>query len=115
VPVGWAENRKLANWVSKQRRDRKRGTLSADRVKRLNELEFVWDRYEVAWEEMFAELQRYKDQHGDCKVPTNWTENPKLATWVVRQRRARRRGTLSAERVERLDALGFVWEVSKRS
>ena len=52
---------------------------------------------------MFAELKRYKDEHGDCDVPDRWSENLQLA----------RTGTLSAERKARLDELGFVWSAAR--
>src|SRR5205085_1177013 len=34
---------------------------------------------------------------------------PELGLWVVRQRALQRRGKLSADRIERLNALGFEW------
>ena len=60
---------------------------------------------------MFAELKRYRHEHGDCNVPLLWEENPKLASWVSRQRQFKREQRLSAEREARLNELGFVWNV----
>jgi hypothetical protein len=58
---------------------------------------------------MCAELELFKKQHGHCNVPQKWAENPKLGTWVLSQRRARKRGWLSAAQIDRLDDLGFNW------
>jgi hypothetical protein len=58
---------------------------------------------------MFAELQSYKNRYGDCDVPSQWEQNPKLASWVTRQRALQRRGQLSPQRKAQLDALGFDW------
>jgi len=42
-------------------------------------------------------------------VPLNWPENPKLGTWVGRQRGRMNRDQTSDERVRRLKKLGFIW------
>ena len=100
---------KLAAWVAKQRKLQKEGRLRADRKARLDELGFVWDTLEAAWEAMFDELKRYKEEHGDCNVPQKGKQNLKLGTWVNFQRAQARAGKLSAARKARLDTLGFDW------
>ena len=44
VPQGWPENPTLRKWVDKQRGRRKANRLEEDRIRRLDELGFVWDR-----------------------------------------------------------------------
>ena len=61
----------------------------------------------VTWDERYGQLQAFKEKHGHCWLPTTWSENPKLATWVSVQRRERVR--LSKARIEKLERLGFVW------
>jgi Helicase associated domain len=58
---------------------------------------------------MFTALKAYRDKYGDCNVPRDWKENPKLARWVDTQRQLQRQGRLASERKARLDALGFDW------
>lgn len=78
-------------------------------MERLETLGFEWDPWTALWEKMFSELVRFKDEHGHCKVPImGWSENPELRTWVSSQRS--KRGKLSPDRVERLEALGFEWD-----
>jgi hypothetical protein len=43
VPQSYEKNKKLAKWVSRQRVYQKQGKLDADKIKRLDELGFVWD------------------------------------------------------------------------
>ena len=105
VPEGWVESPQLARWVMQQRQRNKDGMPSAG--SRLDELGIDWVVRDFAWERMFGALKDYRDEHGDCNVPRGWTENPKLATWVKRQRD--RRGKLSLDRKARLDELGFEW------
>ena len=52
------EYRQLGSWVNKNRTEQSNGTLSTDRKARLDELGFIWDAHESAWETMFAELKR---------------------------------------------------------
>ena len=111
VPQSWIENPKLGAWIGNQRQTRKQGTLSDERVRRLKEIGFIWESNEAAWEEKFSNLIKYKEAHGDCKVPMGWIENPSLGQWADAQRQARKKGTLSEARVRRLEEIGFIWEL----
>jgi hypothetical protein len=110
VPAEWPENRRLGMWVGTQRRRRKEGKLSQERISRLNEIGFVWDKLEAMWEDKFSELVEYKRIHTHCNVPAGWSQNPQLALWVARQREFRRTGRISSERIIRLNKIGFRWE-----
>jgi len=48
VPSNWPKNRQLAVWVQRQRHRRKKNLLPPDRVRRLNEVGFVWRIYKSA-------------------------------------------------------------------
>jgi len=111
VPDRWSENPQLAKWVAHQRRFKKAGKLSLEHEQRLDALGFDWEPLQSLWEIRFAELKRYRDQHGHCNVSRR--EGPQLKAWVDHQRRAERTGTLSAERKARLDELGFVWSAAR--
>jgi hypothetical protein len=98
VPRGWPENPKLANWVTTQRRRRKANRLSKERIRRLDELGFVWNPLKPTWEERFASLVAYREEFGHCNVPRRWPANPKLSTWVRTRRRTRTANKLSEDR-----------------
>lgn len=55
----------------------------------------------VYWEARFQELIEYKRVHGKYKV------NLQLLIWFKNQRN--RKQHLSAERIKKLDSIGFVW------
>jgi Fe2+ transport system protein FeoA len=110
VPKDFPQNPKLSTWVGVQRTMEKEGKLPPERRQRLEALGFVWNTKVERWERMFAELIAYKAAHGHCQVPRDWSENKQLGTWVGRQRDWAKNGRLSAERRQRLDALGFVWD-----
>jgi len=54
--------------------DYKTGELSPDRIKRLEQLGFVWNPNTAVWEKMFAALTAYKVTYGDCNVPEGWKD-----------------------------------------
>jgi hypothetical protein len=70
------------------------------------------DRLGATWDERYGELERYKEEHGHCRVPDEHVtaDGFQLGAWVGTQRVTRDR--MPAERRKRLDALGFVWDVS---
>jgi predicted secreted Zn-dependent protease len=138
VPQGWAEDQRLGNWVNSQRvykRKLDRGEpskgMTAERVARLTELDFVWEPglkggvvggrpNEAEWEVQLARLVAYKAVHSDCNVPRGWAEDPRLGGWVHHQRQRKRKldhgepsAGMTAERAARLTALGLVWDGSK--
>ncbi len=113
VPDGWADDPELGDWVRRQRQDRGKGKLAPERIDRLEGLGFVWDPEAAAWERLFTALTHYRRQHGHCRVPAVWPENPALAVWVSEQRRLWKKNRLDDERHRRLDGLGFVWDLEK--
>jgi superfamily II DNA or RNA helicase len=108
VPVDHKEGGfKLGLWVGNQRQENE--TLSTERKHRLNELGFVWDVREAAWERGFSHLKMFHEREGHCSPPARHKESQfQLGAWVRNLRE--RKGDLSAERLRRLNELGFVWD-----
>ena len=109
VSQGYKEgDYRLGSWVSVQRGTKDK--LTPERIERLNALGFVWDALAEAWEEGFSKLKQFKEREGNCRVPSLHKEGDfNLGQWVGTQRKAKDK--LTPERLERLDALGFIWEV----
>ena len=63
------------------------------------------------WEQHLTGLLAYKERFGHCKVPRLWPEDPHLGEWVYNQRKKHRHGRLQPEHFDRLDQIGFVWQV----
>jgi hypothetical protein len=101
----------LAIWISTQRKFYKDDKLSPERTKKLNDLGFVWDVLEAKWSGYFEQLCRYKKDHGNTLVPWRYEDNPSLGKWVDMQRSNYHANTLSFERIEKLNEVGFVWDV----
>ncbi|CAE8627874.1 unnamed protein product, partial [Polarella glacialis] len=111
----------LGIWVGYQRSARKANKLTAQQVKQLDTLEFVWEIVKAAsWEEMFELLKAYKQEHGHPRVPRSYVADGgfKLGNWVDNQRESRKgQGgrQMDAEQIEQLDSLGFVWNLRAAS
>lgn len=58
VPSSCPSEPDLANWVANQRHRKKMGSLAVDRVKRLEEIGFVWSVYGKQQGEKVAEVKR---------------------------------------------------------
>jgi predicted helicase len=69
------------------------------------------ERLGSTWDEYFGQLVAYKERFGDCDVPKGWPENVSFAAWVSMQRVLYGHKKLSAERIARLEAVGFVWSM----
>ncbi|KAL7540419.1 hypothetical protein ACHAXR_012737 [Thalassiosira sp. AJA248-18] len=107
VPQRYSEDPRLGRWVNTQRSLYKAGELSDDREERLVNIGFNFDPYDTRWEELFAALKLYKQNHGDCLVPQRYSEDPRLGRWVNTQRSLYKAGELSDDREERLVNIGF--------
>lgn len=104
--------KQLVSWIERQRIARKNNLLPARREKQLNELDFIWSfggRKEDHWQQMFRQLQDYKQQRGHCQVPVQNKRNRSLGYWVATQRRLEAEQKLPEAKYQQLDQLGFVW------
>jgi hypothetical protein len=100
----------LGNWVGTQRSTK--DSLSPERRQRLDDIGFVWDALTEAWEEGFSKLLKFKETEGHCRVPTGLKlDGFNLGSWVSIQRSTK--DSLSPERRQRLDDIGFVWDARK--
>ena len=99
----------LGSWVHHQRR--KEDSMLPDRRQRLDALGFVWDPFAALWEEGFRSLELFRQREGHCLVPNRYRDPAsdfRLGQWVGAQRN--KRNSLSPDRRQRLDTLGFVWD-----
>lgn len=106
-------NEHLHKWAQEQRRARQAGTITPDQIAQLDQIRFIWSTDDLLWERMFNALIAYKSVHGDCNVPRYSQDNLQLAVWVASQRKQRRTGKLGAERLGKLQQIGFSWEDSE--
>lgn len=129
VPNNDIRYRQLYNWIQTQREhyalyqqdETSSSLLNSDRVAVLESIDVQFTvRGEMIWQKNFDALVAYKNEHGDVRVPRQYEKAPKLSEWVTEQRRqckARLEGkssAMTAERMAKLDQLGFVWQFRDR-
>ena len=96
---------KLGHWVGTLRK--KKQSLTAERINRLNSLSFIWDPRADRWDKAFEALQKFHKKTGICDVPANlFFDGLNLKSWVNMQRSRKHR--LTPERIKKLDSLGFI-------
>jgi hypothetical protein len=68
------------------------------------------------WLAAYQEIRQYKEEHGDCIVPRGFTRNPRLAAWVVEQRKQYKllqdgkTSSITPQRIKLLEEIGFIWK-----
>jgi hypothetical protein len=123
VPSHWPQNPPLAQWVKRQRYQHKikkegqHSTMTEERERLLEELDFVWDSHSAFWQERLNELLAFREKHGHSNVPSKYPENAQLAIWAKCQRRqfklfcidGSKRSNMTLERISKLARVGFVF------
>eukprot|EP00986_Skeletonema_menzelii_P011612 scaffold6046_cov158-Skeletonema_menzelii.AAC.16 len=72
--------------AAKQKGKRKVPRLSAEKIAKLKSIGFEFDSRDAKWMQRLDELFKYKQDHGDFIVPSNYPDNPTLSNWVASQR-----------------------------
>jgi hypothetical protein len=99
-------------WIWKQRKDYRDGKLLPEQIEKLNRLHFEWD-IKDSWEENYAALHNYYLEHGNVKIPMDYTTSKgiKLYAWLSNQKikcaGKSRYGMLIQRQIERLNLLGI--------
>lgn len=124
IPTG-EKYQKLRLWCSTQRIFNNKGSIQKHRFDKLNDLGFPWklkkgrrktnepvqrNSYNAQWEEMFKVLVFYHKTHGNFQVPLD-KENGTLRRWMQTQQNLKRKGTITPERLQKLNDINFPWSI----
>ena len=105
------DGEKLGRWLMNQRRAHTTGKLEADREKQLNSIGVSWGLRSDRWDQMYDLLVQFNKREGHPNAPARYEEDGKnLGYWLANQRQSRKKGTLQADRFEKLDNLGVAWQ-----
>lgn len=109
----------LGSWIQTQRRVRSgtaAGSLTEDKVRKLDEIGMIWNLKDQGWNEALKELQTYYQEHGnlDIKARYETADGFKLGRWICNLRtKVKTKGldqSLTKEQQEQLAALGMIWD-----
>ena len=115
----------LGKWISKQRQNLKKGTVSEERIEKLELIGMVWTAtlaLDEQWNIMYELAKTYYETYGNLLIPqrfktTNgidYDENGLfLGKWISKQRQNYKKDILSEERIKKLELIGMVWDSRK--
>ena len=74
---------------------------------------FIWDTFEYKWSIGFAHLKEYMiDNNGNVPVQTYKTEDKyQLGKWISHQREDFKNNKISLKKIQKLEDIGFVWNL----
>lgn len=102
---------KLCVWLTRQRRKYREGQLTDKQFELLCGISMVWD-FEDRWEQKFELAKRYYEKNGHSDIPAAFVTEDGIAlgAWLRGVKNQYRSGTLSAERIEKLESIGVKWD-----
>ncbi|MCC8101165.1 MAG: Helicase associated domain protein [Clostridiales bacterium] len=113
---------KLGSWLQRMRKERKKydenlpgkeTTLTEEQIRRLDAIGMPWRKVnESKWDKGYQAAKEYAAAHGNLLVPARYAteEGFGLGHWISNQRQAYLAKKLSAARIEKLEAIGMVWQ-----
>lgn len=102
----------LGNWLNNTRARYRSGGLNQSQIDAMEAMGMVWNVVDSRWEYCYAEAVRYYEQHGNLEFPKNYVTDDglRLGPWLENQRTSYLKGTLSVDKIQRLEAIGMLWE-----
>ncbi len=101
-PVG----NNLGSWCSHQRTAYTQQKLSHERIQLLEDIGFMWDLFESAWQKQYNYLQEYRKIYPDTwpQASEEYPVDNNLGSWCSEQRKAYTKQELSPDRIQLLEA-----------
>jgi len=97
----------LDNFAYRQRKLKKEGTLSLEKITLLDSIKFCWDRYDV-WNVMYEGLVEFKKEYKTLSVPFEYfVSGKRLCRWCDHQKILYEEGKLTDEQIEKLLKINF--------
>ena len=102
----------LSVWLRKQREQYAENKLTDEQIQKLNELGMQWTT-DDPWEIGFTHAEEYFRTHHELLLAGQYVcdDGYRLGTWLSNQRGKYDKGTLTAEQIQRLEAIGMVWDI----
>lgn len=104
----------LGKWILSQKKAMESGKLTNEQIEMLKTLPMEEvGRKDNRWWSMYEEAMKYYLKFGHLNVPMDYltSSGKKLSDWIIRQRRNYKLGKMPSEHKEKLDDIGFVWDI----
>ena len=113
----------LGGWISNQRINHKNGTLSEDKIKKLEKIGMMFENVnDDTWNKMYELAKKYYEHYDNLKIPRSFKtvngyevdeKGYNLGAWINTQRFSYKKGTLFEDRIEKLEKIGMMWNIRK--
>lgn len=108
---------KLGNWLKEQRKLFKKGNLSIQKIKLLENIGMKWNILNSKWEDYFSLAKDYFYKHKNLSIPRTYivkvgdsNELINLGEWIINQRKMFKKKKLQEDRINKLESIGISWE-----
>ncbi len=104
----------LGKWIVSQKKAMESGKLTNEQIEMLKTLPMEEvGRKDNRWWSMYDEAKNYYLKFGNLNIPMDYltSSGKKLSDWIIRQRRNYKLGKMPLEHKEKLDDIGFVWDI----
>ena len=104
----------LGKWIVSQKKAMEEGKLTNKQIEMLKTLPMEEvGRKDNLWWSMYEEARKYYEEFGNLNIPVNYltSNGKKLSDWIIRQRRNYKLGKMSSGHKEKLDEIGFIWNL----
>lgn len=105
----------LGKWIVSQKKAMQEGKLTHEQIEMLKTLPMEEvGRKDNRWWFMYEEAKKYYLNFGNLNIPMDYltSNGKKLSDWIIRQRRNYKLGKMPSEHKEKLDEIGFIWDLS---
>ena len=112
---------KIGEWLNIQKALHRKGLLSEERFNKLNDLGVIWNVIK-SWDDSYKLLVKFYEKNHHVNLPCMFktkdgiTQDDSgfcLYDWVRNQKTAFKKGKLSKDRINKLLAIGFNFEIKK--
>ena len=116
IPDGLLKGSEPQRWLITQKsraEGKTRDKLSPDKIEKLRSTGLLDEKVglEKKWYQRYEMAKAYYGEHGNLRVPKKYlVDGFRLSVWVNAQRRKKRNGELSEEKIALLNEIGMVWE-----
>ena len=104
----------LGKWIVSQKKAMQEGKLTQEQKEMLKTLPMEEvGRKDNRWWSMYEEAKKYYEEFGNLNIPVNYltSNEKKLSDWIIRERRNYKLGKMPLEHKEKLDEIGFIWDL----
>lgn len=111
--------KKLGRWIERQwAAIHGKGTyvIYPDQIRLLDAIDMKWNLGERKdWDFWYERAKEYYNAHGNLVVPRSYKSNGyALGNWIGEQRRNYWKGSLSSEKIGKLEAISIDWKLRER-